>query len=52
MKNYSYKNLIFVSYEVQKQPLKMENNYRAAKNAKNYGSNPVEPKTKLLSQKI
>ena len=47
MKNYSYKNLIFVSYEVQKQPLKLEKNYRAAKN---FGSNPVEPKTKLLSK--
>ena len=48
-KNYSYKNFTFVLNEADKQPLKIEIIYRAATN---FGSKPVEPKTKQLSKKF
>ena len=50
LKNYSYKKLIFVSDAVHKQAkINEKKNYRAARKEANFGSKPVEPKTKLLS---
>ena len=43
-KNYSYKNFIFVSDEVRKQPLKYGNHLPRGNKGDNFESKPVEPK--------